>query len=164
MNSADAARPPRGTETETEVEQALARAEALRREGRYAEGIALLQDALRSPVEKAQRAQIYFRMGNLYFDAGRIEDAEQAYLKAIAHDPLHISAHHNLGVVYRRQGRIAESIKMRKKANALARRHPERLKLAPHEIQRARRFARAWLLGGLIALALLLLLLLWAFG
>ena len=160
MSSAQAPNPHK----EAEVERALERAEALRKEGRYAEGLALLQDALRFPLEKTQRAQIYFRMGNLYFDAGKLEEAEQAYLKAIAHDSLHISAHHNLGVVYRRQGRIAESLKMRKKANTLARRHPERLKLAPHEIQRARRFARAWLFGGLIVLALLLLLLLWVFG
>jgi len=155
MSSADA------PDREAEVERALERAEALRKEGRYAEGIALLQEALRFDVQKAQ---IHFRMGNLYFDAGRLEEAERAYLTAIAHDPLHISAHHNLGVVYRKQGRISESIKMRKKAHALARKHPERLKLAPHEVERARRFARAWLLGGLIMLALLLLLLLWVFG
>lgn len=160
MSSADAAH----LRKEAEVERALERAEALRKQGRYAEGLALLQTALLLDAERARKAQIYFRMGNIYFDSGRLEDAEQAYLKAIAHDPLHISAHHNLGVVYRRQGRIAESLKMRKKANVLARRHPERLKLAPQEIQRARRFARAWLLGGLIVLALLLLLLLWAFG
>ncbi len=153
MSSADA--PNR----EAEVERALEAAEALRKEGRYAEGLSLLREALRRDVEKTQRAQIYFRMGNLYFDAGRLEEAEQAYRNAISHDPLHINAHHNLGVVYRRQGRIAESLKMRKKANALARKHPERLRLAPHEVERVRRFARNWLLGGLIVLALLLLLL-----
>lgn len=163
MSSADVFNPHREIEVERAVERALERAEALRKEGRYAEGLSLLQEALRFEVEKAQRAQIYFRMGNLYFDAGRLEEAEQAYRRAIAHDPLHINAHHNLGVVYRRQGRIAESLKMRKKANTLARRHPERLKLAPQEIQRARRLARTWLLGGMIALALLLLLL-WALG
>ena len=155
MSSADVPSPNR----EAEVERALEQAEALRKEGRYAEGLSLLQEALRLNVAKTQRAQIYFRMGNLYFDTGKLEEAEQAYRKAIAHDPLHINAHHNLGVVYRRQGRIAESLKMRKKANTLARKHPERLKLAPHEIRRARRFARTWLLGGLIVLALLLLLL-----
>ena len=138
-----------------EIERALARAEELRRVKRFDEGIAVLNEALRYGVDQAQ---IYYRLGNIYYDAGKYEQAEYAYRQAITHDPLHINAHYNLGVVYRRMGRMAESIQMRKKANALARRHPERVKLSQDDVKRLRRFARNWLIGSLVFLALLLLL------
>ncbi len=140
------------------AEEALERAEQLRRQKRLDEGIALLLDALRRPHDKPTLAQLYYRLGNLYYDAGKLEQAEYAYRQAITHDPLHVNAHHNLGVVYRRMGRIAESVQMRKKAHALARRHPERVKLSPEDVERLRRFARNWLLGTLILLVLAILL------
>lgn len=138
-----------------EIERALARAEELRQAKRFDEGIAVLNEALRYGVDQAQ---IYYRLGNIYYDAGKYEQAEYAYRQAITHDPLHINAHYNLGVVYRKMGRMAESIQMRKKANALARRHPERVKLSQDDVKRLRRFARNWLIGSLVFLALLLLL------
>jgi tetratricopeptide (TPR) repeat protein len=141
---------------QVEIERALARAEELRQAKRLDEGIALLLEALPYSSDKAQKAQLYYRLGNLYYDAGKYEQAEYAYRQAITHDPLHINAHYNLGVVYRKMGRIAESIQMRKKANALARRHPERVKLSQDDVQRLRRFARNWLIGALIVFALLI--------
>ncbi|HDN19465.1 MAG TPA: tetratricopeptide repeat protein, partial [Candidatus Acetothermia bacterium] len=76
-------------------DRALAQAEELRRAGRHQEGIALLVDVLRYGVNKAQ---VYFRLGNLYFDSGDLSRAEYAYKRAIEEDPKHASAHHNLGV------------------------------------------------------------------
>jgi len=140
-----------------EVERVLQQAEELRKQKRYDEGIALLTGALQYGIEQAQ---IYYRLGNIYYDAKKYEHAEYAYRRAIDYDPLHINAHYNLGVVYKRQGRIEESLKMRKKANALARRHPERLKISPEEIEGARRFARRMLFVGLIAITAVVLLIL----
>jgi len=140
------------------VKEALEQAEKLRREKRYDEGIDLLIEALKYGVEKAK---IYFRLGNLYFDAGKLEHAEYAYRKAIDLDPKHISAHYNLGVVYKKQGRISESVQMRKLANTLARRYPERLALSPEQVKRARSFAnRLLVFAGLLIVALTIALLL----
>jgi len=111
----------------------------LRRDGRHAEGVALLLDALRYGEAKAQ---ILFRLGNLYFEQGDLTRAEHAYRRATEEDPHHASAHHNLGVVYRRQGRIAQSLQMLKKARKLELRYPRRVDLAPDDRQRARRWAR----------------------
>jgi tetratricopeptide (TPR) repeat protein len=147
-----------GEDRRTAVDRALARAEELRKEKRYDEGITLLRDALRYGIEQAQ---LHYRLGNLYYDAGKYEEAEYAYRQAITHDPLHINAHYNLGVVYRRMGRMDESIKMRKKANALARRHPERVRVRPEQVKYARRYARNFFLGGLLFVVLLVLVLLW---
>lgn len=121
------------------MQGALAQAEESRRAGRHAEGIALLLDALRYGEAKAQ---VLFRLGNLYFEQGDLARAEHAYRRATEEDPHHASAHHNLGVVYRRQGKITQSVQMLKKARRLELRHPRRVDLAPDERQRARRWAR----------------------
>lgn len=103
------------------MQGALAQAEELRRAGRHEEGISLLLDALRYGVAKAQ---VLFRLGNLYFERGDLSRAEHAYRRATEEDPHHASAHHNLGVVYRRQGKISQSVKMLKKARWLDVRYP----------------------------------------
>jgi len=150
---------PAQVQARREVERALEEAERLRRERRYQEGIDLLVEALKFGIEKAR---IYFRLGNIYFDAGDLDRAEYAYLRAIEHDPEHVSAHHNLSVVYRRQGRIGEYVKLRKRALKLAQRHPEQVQLSAEQLQFARRLARGLLifagaLLGLLALVLFLL-------
>lgn len=138
------------------ADKALERAESLRREKRCDEGIALLSDALKYGV---RRAQIYYRLGNLYYDCGNLEHAERAYRGAIEHDAQHINAHHNLGVVYRRQGRIDESLRMRRKASALARDHPERLTINPKQARYLKRYAVTWFAIGaaLVGIAALIL-------
>ncbi len=142
------------------MQRALAQAEELRRQQRHKEGIDLLVDALQYGVEKAQ---IYFRLGNIYFDAGDLARAEYAYTRAIQEDPRHASAHHNLGVVYRRQGKIAASVKMLKKARSLELRYPPQVEIT--DAQRKFLKGLAWRLT-LIPLALLLavLFLLWVVG
>jgi len=109
---------------------ALARAEELRRAKRYEEGIQLLVEALKYGLEKPA---IYFRLGNIYFDAGDLSRAEYAYKRAIEEDPRHALAHHNLGVVYRKQGKIGLSVKMLKKARRLELLHPRVTELKPEE-------------------------------
>lgn len=138
------------------VEAALEEAERLRQAGRYQEGIALLSEALKLLAGAGQeRAKVYFRLGNTYFDAGDLARAEAAYKQAIALDPGHAGAQHNLAVVYRRQGRIEDYIKQRKLALKVAARQPVRL--SPEQERAARRLALKFLLFGLGLLGLLIL-------
>lgn len=137
------------TERRAAVDDALSRAEQFRQEQRYEEGIDLLLEALAHGLDKAQ---IYYRLGNIYYDQGDNERAEYTFRKAITHDPNHINAHHNLGVVYRDEGRVRESIQMRKKAQRMARRHPDRVTITPEQAKFARKFAIRWFLGGLLIL------------
>jgi tetratricopeptide (TPR) repeat protein len=137
-----------------QVEQALEKAERLRREGRHEEGIELLIESLKYGMEKAK---IYFRLGNLYFDAGDLERAEYAFKRAIEHDPDHFNAYHNLSVVYRRQGRVGEYVRLRKRSLKVAGRHPEKVQLSKEQVHRARRLALRIFLFGLGFLVLLAL-------
>ena len=147
--------PVRGeSERRQEVSEALKRAEELRREKRYDQGIDLLVDALQYGVD---RAQIYYRLGNLYFDAKKVDHAEYAYRKTIEIEPNHVNAHHNLSVVFRQQGKISESVKFRKKASSLARRHPEQLRMSPEQVQHARGYARKWMIAGVIVVGIILI-------
>ena len=119
------------------MQGALAQAEDLRRAGCHAEGVALLLDTLRYGTTKAQ---VLFRLGNLYYEQGDLTRAEYAYRRVTEEDPRHASAHHNLGVVYRRQGKISLSVRMLKKARRLELQYPRRVELAPD----GRRTARTW--------------------
>jgi len=114
-----------------------------------------LVDVLKYGIDKAQ---VYFRLGNLYFDSGDLSRAEYAYQRAIQEDPKHASAHHNLGVVYRRQGKISQSVKMLKKARRLEIRYPRRVELTPEQKSFARRLALPMLAVPVLALVLILLL------
>lgn len=148
------------TERRELVQGALKYAEELRREKRYKEAIDLLVDLLRYGEEKAT---IYFRLGNVYFDAGDLSRAEYAYQRAIQEDPRHVSAHHNLGVVYRRQGKISESVKMLKKARRLEIRYPKKVELTPEQRKALLRLAWPMMLVP-VALVALFFLLAWLVG
>ncbi|MCL6642417.1 MAG: tetratricopeptide repeat protein [Candidatus Bipolaricaulota bacterium] len=140
-------------ERRARVEEALRVGEELRQTKEYDKGIDILVEALQYGVEKAK---IYVRLGNIYFDAGKLEHAEYAYRRAIDLDPTHVNAHHNLSVVLRKQGKLSEAIRMRRIAERLALEHPQRVQLAPEQIEQARRFARRWLIGVGIALGILI--------
>lgn len=137
------------------VQKILAHAETLRRDKCYKEAIDLLVEALRYGEEKAA---IYFRLGNVYFDAGDLGRAEYAYQRAIQEDPRHASAYHNLGVVYRKQGKIAESVKMLKKARRVEIRYPKTVNLTPDQRKALWRLAWPMMLvpWALVALVFLL--------
>ncbi|MFO8034759.1 MAG: tetratricopeptide repeat protein [Candidatus Bipolaricaulota bacterium] len=127
--------PEPGELTETErrelCERALEQVERLRREKRYREGIDILVEALKYGLEKPL---VYFRLGNIYFDSGDLSRAEYTYKRAIDEDPQYASAYNNLGVVYRKQGRVSESVRYLKKARRLELRYPQRRK--PSDKQR----------------------------
>lgn len=142
------------------VQEALEQAEELRRRKRHKEAIDLLVELLRYGEEKAT---IYFRLGNVYFDAGDLARAEYAYQRAIQEDPRHASAHHNLGVVYRKQGKIGESVKMLKKARRLEMRYPRKVELSPDQKKALWRLAWPMMLVPL-GLVVLFFLLAWLVG
>ncbi len=139
-------------ERRARVEQALKMGEELRKAKEYDQGIDVLIEALQYGVEKAK---IYFRLGNIYFDAGKLDHAEYAYRRAIDLDPTHINAHHNLSVVLRKQGRLSEAISMRRRAQLLTFKNPQRVELTPEQVEQARQLARRWLIVVGIALVML---------
>jgi tetratricopeptide (TPR) repeat protein len=140
-------------ERRARVEEALRMGEELRKTKEYDKGIDILVEALQYGVEKAK---IYFRLGNIYFDAGKLEHAEYAYRRAIDLNPNHINAHHNLSVVLRKQGKLSEAIRMRRIAERLALQNPQRVQLTPEQIEQARRVARRWLIGVGIAVGVVI--------
>ncbi len=144
-------------ERRARVAEALRLGEELRRAKEYEKGIDVLVEALQYGVEKAK---IYFRLGNIYFDAGKLEHAEYAYRRAIDIDPTHVNAHHNLSVVLRKQGRLSEAIRMKRHAERLAMQYPQQIQLTPEQIERARQFARRWLIGVGIAVGIIIALVL----
>ena len=61
------------------------------------------------PVLPAEGSENWTALANVYYLAGRLEDAERAYLNALALNPQHANAANNLKVVYGRaqaEGRL----------------------------------------------------------
>ncbi len=58
-----------------------------------------------------QYSLVYFQMGNVYFKAGKYEDAAKAYKKAIAFEPEAADYVYALGQAYEKMGNTEEAIK-----------------------------------------------------
>lgn len=154
------AQPETGEERVAFVQDAMARADRLRRDKQFKEAIGLLVDALQHGVEKAA---VYYRLGNVYFDGGDLARAEYAYNRALEVDPRHANAMHNLAVVYKRQKKISQYVKMYKKAQRMALRYPRNPELSPRDRRRIRLLSTRvflWILGGFGLVAVLI----WLFG
>lgn len=141
-------------ERRARVEEALARGEELRKAKEYERAIDVLVEALQYGVDKAK---VYFRLGNVYFDASKLDHAEYAYRRAIDEDPNHANAHHNLSVVARKQGKLSEAIRLRRQAERLAMKNPERVQLTLEQTEHARQLARRWLIGVGLVLVIIVL-------
>lgn len=127
----------KGQISQEDVEQVLEEVERLRRKKQYKEGIDLLVDVLEAGILKPR---IYYRLGNIYYDMGRLDLAEYAYKRAIEFEPEHVNAHYNLSVLYKRKGNVDASAKMLRKAYSLELKHPGKHKeLTPGQ----RKWARA---------------------
>jgi Tfp pilus assembly protein PilF len=50
-------------------------------------------------------------LGNLSLEAGNLDAAQDWYERALRIDATYALAHHNLGVVYRKRGNLAASIR-----------------------------------------------------
>jgi len=141
-------------EQEAFVQDALERAEALRKKKEYKEGISLLVEALRYGIDKAT---IYYRLGNIYIDGDDFNRAEYAYKRALEIDPHHSNAMHNLSIVYKRQKKIALYVKTYKKSQRLELRSPRKGNLAPEQKVHLRRLSIRILLGIFAAGAIIVL-------
>ena len=144
------------SEREERVSKSLKKAQKLRKEENYGEGIDELLNALELEVKQDK---VYYRLGNIYFDAGDIDRAEYAYKRAIEENDEHVNAQHNLAVVYRKQGKISKSVKQRKKANKIELQNPKDPELSDEEKSYAKWFAFKLILlivGGLAGLGLII--------
>ncbi|MBU0595563.1 tetratricopeptide repeat protein [Candidatus Bipolaricaulota bacterium] len=121
------------------VGAALERAEELRRKKQHKEAVSLLVDALRYGIDKAT---IYYRLGNTYFDQDDLSRAEYAYTRALEIDSKHVNAMHNLAVVYKRQKKMSLYVKTYKKSQRLSLRRPRDARLSASQKRHLR-----WLSG-----------------
>ncbi len=136
------------------VEQALQQAETFRKKKKYKEGIELLVDALQYDLEKAK---IYCRLGNIYFDGDDLARAEYTYKRALDVDSCHVNAMHNLSLIYKKQKKMSQYIKTYKKAQKLALTHPRKARLSEDQKQATRRLARNIFLSGVAVIGLIIL-------
>jgi len=142
-------------EREEKVTEALEKAQELRKQENYNQGIEKLTSALELDVKKDR---VYYRLGNIYFDSGDLDRAEYAYKRAIEVNDEHVNAQHNLAVVYRKQGKISKSVKQRKKANKIELENPKDPDLTDEERSYAKWFAVKLILlitGGILGLGLI---------
>lgn len=58
-------------------------------------------------------------LGNLALEANMLEEAQARYEAALRIDERSATAHHNLGIVFRRTGRIADSVRELRRAAML---------------------------------------------
>ena len=141
------------------VLESLEKADALRKKKDYKQAISLLVEALRYGLEKAQ---IYYRLGNIYADGGDLSRAEYAYNRALEMDSKFVNAMHNLAVVYRRQKKMALYVKTYKKSQWLAIKNPHKTEFDSDQKKRLRGLSRSvfvWLLGGTALIAIVVWLL-----
>lgn len=144
-------------EQKAAVQEALQRAEALRKKKAYREGIDLLVEVLKYGVN---RGMIYYRLGNLYIDGGDLNRAEYAYKRALEVDPHHVNAMHNLAIVYKRQKKVSLYMETYKEAQRMAylhRRQSTRLPL--EEKHHPRHLSLQVLLWGIACGAIIILIL-----
>ena len=141
------------------VSEALEKAEALRKKKDFEQAISLLVEALKYGLEKAQ---IYYRLGNIYVDGDDLTRAEYAYNRALEMDPKFVNAMHNLSVVYRRQKKMALYVKTYKKSQRLSIRNPRKSNFDSEQKKKIRGLSRKaflWLFGGVAVILLVIWLL-----
>ena len=142
------------------VREAMTQADELRREKRFQEAISLLVEALQYGIDKAT---LYYRLGNVYFDGADLSRAEYAYNRALEVDPKQVNAMHNLAVVYKRQKKISLYVKTYKKSQRMTLRYPRNPNLSAGEKRRIRFLSARvllWIVGGFGVVAVLV----WLFG
>ena len=140
----------------TAVEETLALAKELRHEKRYDEAAEMLLDTLQFGI---QTDRIFFQLGNIFVDRGDLSRAEYSYRRATEENPEHINALHNLAVVYKRRGKVADAVKLQRRVMLLElRRGPQGEKALPPD---AARWARKVSLQGFLIVGLTFALLVW---
>jgi len=140
------------------VQEALVRAEKLRKKKDYGQAIELLVKALKYSIDNET---IYYRLGNVYIDGKDLGRAEYAYKRALEMDPHHVNAMHNLAIVYKRQKKTSLYVKTYKKSQHMQLRHPRNPKLTAKQKTRLRHLSLKtilYVLLGVGAIAIILIL------
>jgi tetratricopeptide (TPR) repeat protein len=137
-------------EQEDFVRDAIVKADGHRKKKEFKDGIELLVEALRFGIEKAT---IYYRLGNIYVDAGDLNRAEYAYKRALEVDPHYANAMHNLAIVYKRQKKLDLYVRTYKKSQRMAIRYPRSSNLSSEVKSTLRR--DAWRLFGIVLVVIL---------
>lgn len=75
-------------------------------QGQFGKAIELIRRAIASKAD----ADFLAHLGAVHMAAGQPQQAEQAYLQAIAHDPATPGVHYNLGVLYQGLQRPADAV------------------------------------------------------
>jgi predicted TPR repeat methyltransferase len=75
-------------------------------QGRNEEAVAIIERSL-TPAD--DRADYYSNLGIIFQSTGRLDQASDAYRRAIAIDPRNANAHNNLGVLLRATGKQSEA-------------------------------------------------------
>lgn len=88
------------------VPQLLFRAQALARQGRGQEALALYDRAV---AEAPDLAEAWFHRGNIQSALGRHEDAAASYTKVLARLPAHVNTLNNRAIALQALGRFAEA-------------------------------------------------------
>lgn len=103
----------------SQLQQARQTPQVQERIRQYTERRRQIQDADRESgltPQQAVPAFVWLSLGSAYFRSGKLGDAEQAYLAAIATDSKMGEAHNNLAVVYMETGRLDQAEKSLKAA------------------------------------------------
>ena len=80
----------------------------------------LAQADFEAALERVPRyAPALANLGNLLFEQGDVDGAIARYEAAIAADEEYAVAHHNLGVAYKRAGRMGEAVRSMRRAMRL---------------------------------------------
>lgn len=91
-------------------------------------GVALIElrrrDEARAAFEQALEivprfAPALVNIGNLHLEAGETEEAIRLYESAVLSDDEYATAHHNLGVAYKRLGRMGDAVRELRRAHRL---------------------------------------------
>ena len=72
--------------------------------------------ATKSTFHQTDLAETYYNMGNALKDQGKLEEALEAYNKALAIKPHNAQAYNNMGNTLQKQGKLDEAIEAFKKA------------------------------------------------
>ncbi len=142
------------------VQEAIERANELRKQKEFKEAISLLVEALQYGIDKAT---LYYRLGNVYFDGGDLSRAEYAYNRALEVEPKHVNAMHNLAVVYKRQKKISLYVKTYKKSQRMALLRPKNPNLSAGQKRQIRGLSLRVIVWIVVGFGLVTLLI-WLFG
>lgn len=99
-----------------EAYRKLAKAEAV--QGRYDAAIATYRQIM-AEYPFSRFSPLYREVGLIELYAGRLEEAHDDLLQAVAHDPRDWRAHNLLGLIYQRQGDMKQAAAARMRAREL---------------------------------------------